>query len=104
MEYGISYCLYTYSLLKASTDLFNLFMHINYASFFEELGFKEKYFSLNEFKIYEIKKKINSIITQAKEKYPQLQFDTDQLQFSSLVDFNSSFLGQMELFNFESTS
>lgn len=101
MEYGISYCQYTYSLPKPSTDLFTLFMHINYSSFFEELGFIEKYFTQHEFKIYDIKSKINSIINQASEKYPKLKFDTDALNFSSLVTFNSTFLQQMELFNFD---
>jgi hypothetical protein len=102
MEYGISYCQYTYSLPKPSTDLFNLFMHINYASFFKELGFTEGYYNEGTFKMFDIQKKIDKIISGAQEKYPQLQFNTDQLNFTSLVDFNQSFLKQMELLHFES--
>ncbi len=101
MEYGIAYCQYSYSSPKPLTDLFTLYMHINYSAYFEELGFTERYYNQHTFKMSEIKSRINYIINQAKEKYPLLAFNTDQLYFSSLVDFNISFLKQIETFNFD---
>jgi hypothetical protein len=102
MEYGISFCQYSYSLPKPVTDLFTLFMHINYYAYFEELGFTEKYYDGSQFRIPEIKNKINSIISLFKEKYQLLHFDVERLNFSSMLDFNISFLKQIEEFNFES--
>lgn len=102
LEYGISFCQYSYSLPQPVSDLFTLFMHINYYAFFEELGFTEKYYDGTQFRIPEIKNKIRSIITRFREKYQLLQFDAERLNFSSLIDFNISFLKQIEEFNFES--
>lgn len=42
LEYGISYCQYSFSLPKVITEFFHLFMMVNYADYFEALGFKEK--------------------------------------------------------------
>ncbi len=101
IEYGISYCQYSYSLPKPVTDLFRLFMQVNYSDFFEELGFRERYYYQNQFNISEIKNKIRDIINDSKSKYPKLNFDRDALNFSSLVDFNSSFVKQLEGLNFD---
>lgn len=102
MEYGISYCQYSYSLPRPATELFTLYMQINNAAFFEELGFTEKYYNQNQFDIPDIKGRIRQIIGNAKDKYKSLKFDADLLNFSSLVEFNASFLKQIEILNFDS--
>ncbi len=101
MEYGISYCQYTYSLPRPVTELFTLMMQINYSSFFAELGFTETYYNGNDFDIPAIKGFIRSVINRFKEKYPLLSFDTERLNFASMLDFDLSFLKQIEAFNFE---
>lgn len=40
-EYGISYCQYSYSLPKAVTELFHLYMMVNYPEYFVALGYKK---------------------------------------------------------------
>ena len=44
IEYGFSYCQYSYSLPRPLSELFRLFMQINYGSYFKLLGFVEKYY------------------------------------------------------------
>lgn len=101
MEYGLSYCQYSYSLPNVTTDLFTLFMHINYPSFFQELGFYEKYYSHKQFDTQRINGKINKLILSNLDKYPLLKFNTESLSYNTLVDFNQSFLNQILQLNFE---
>ncbi|RYF83664.1 MAG: hypothetical protein EON98_10110 [Chitinophagaceae bacterium] len=43
-EYGFSYCQYSYSLPRPVTELFQLFMMINYPEYFSALGFNALYY------------------------------------------------------------
>ena len=43
-EYGISYCQYSYSLPRMITDLFHLYMRVNYGDYFQALGFQTTYY------------------------------------------------------------
>ena len=43
-EYGIAYCQYSFSVPKVITELFHLYMMVNYQDYFRALGFKETYF------------------------------------------------------------
>lgn len=101
MEYGLSYCQYSYSLPNVTTDLFTLFMHINYPSYFQELRFNEKYYLHNQFETQKINNKINKLILSNLDKYPLLKFNTESLSYNTLVDFNQSFLNQILQLNFE---
>src|SRR5688572_2015062 len=62
-EYGISYCQYSYSLPRPITELYLLFMMVNYPDFFAELGYTREYYSLEkkEFNQSAIIEKIKSI-------------------------------------------
>lgn len=102
MEYGLSYCQYSYSLPRPVTELFTLLMQVTYYNFFEELGFTEKYYNGSEFRISDVKARIRSIISRYRDKYPLLTYDTERLNFASLADFNISLMKQVEGFNFES--
>lgn len=102
-EYGIAYCQYSYSLPSPITQLFKLFMMVNYADYFLELGFTKQYYNtiVQEFNQQAIIDKINSIQAQWKEKYRKMNFDTEKLKFDNLVAFNQSFTTQIENLNME---
>lgn len=102
-EYGFSYCQYSYSLPRPVTELFHLFMMINYPDYFTALGYettlhnKEK----NEYDKEKIKEHINGIIARWKEKYPELKFDTEKLKYDNNVVFNQTFTTEIEYLNLE---
>ncbi len=102
-EYGIAYCQFSYSLPRPVTDLFHLFMMINYPDFFTELGFKKQYYNkeANQFDQEAIIATINEIQKAWKEKYPEMKFNTDRLKFENLVSFNQSFTNEIEALNME---
>ena len=102
-EYGISYCQYSYSLPKAITELFHLYMMVNYPGYFSALGFSTVYYdaSSNQFKQQAITDKIYAIQNSWKEKYPLMDFKTQNLRFDSLVNFNLTFTNEMEFLNME---
>jgi hypothetical protein len=44
-EYGLSYCQYNFSLPKPLTELYHIFMMVNYSGFFKDLGFADELYN-----------------------------------------------------------
>ena len=103
MEYGFAFSQYSYSLPRPLSDLFRLFMQINYGEYFNALGFQTIYYNeeRNYFNEDVIDDKIDSIIYYWKPKYQALAFKTKKLKFDTLVNFNQSFLQEIAELNFE---
>lgn len=102
-EYGISYCQYSYSLPRVITELFHLYMQVNYGDYFIALGFKERYYDpfKNQFDTESINNRIREIQDKWKAKYPSLDFKTQQLRFDNLVNFDLSFSTELQGLNME---
>jgi hypothetical protein len=102
-EYGISYCQYSYSLPKAITELFHLYMMANYSDYFAALGYTTQYYDVvkNKFDTEEIIDKIKSIQQFWKDKYPFMDFKTQNLRFDNLANFDLTFTNEMEFLNME---
>lgn len=103
VEYGFSFCQYSYSLPKPLSDLFRLFMQVNYGAYFKALGFGTTYYDApaNRFNVDEIKETINEIMTTWKAKYPKMEFRTNMLRFEDLLQFNTSFTLEVTQMNFD---
>ena len=103
LEYGFSYCQYSFSLPKPLTMLFRLFMEVNYPGYFLALGFHGQLFdpASNQFEKEEIEDEIGEIIREWKEKYPNLEWKTQQLRYDDILSFNQSFLAEIQSLNFE---
>lgn len=101
IEYGFSYCQYSYSLPRVITELFHLFMMVNYPEYFVELGYHNAYYDpkTNEFAKQVIVDKIKEIQDKWKDKYPLLDFKTQNLRFDNLINFDHSFTTEMENLN-----
>ena len=101
-EYGFSYCQYSYSLPRVITELFHLFMMVNYPDYFAALGYDRYYDpAKNKFESEEIIEKIKTIQGKWKEKYPLLEFKTQNLRFDNLVNFDFTFTNEIEFLNTE---
>ena len=102
-EYGFSYCQYSYSLPRPVSELFQLFMRINYANYFKELGFKSDFYNeeTNQYDQESIIARIKAIEQKWKSKYPEFDFKTDKLKFDNRVSFNQSFTTEIEYLNLE---
>ncbi|MCF3110494.1 hypothetical protein LL912_17035 [Niabella sp. CC-SYL272] len=103
MEYGLSYCQYSYSLPRPITLLVRLFMQVNYPSFFKALGYTEDLYDTGSgrFKEDTIIRYIRTVEAQWKERYPYMSFRTEGLNFSGLLAFNYSFTTQIEKLNMD---
>ena len=102
-EYGIAYCQYSYSLPRPLTDLFQLFMMINYPDYFEALGFKIPFYNKenNTLNQEAILQAIEGILSKWRAKYPELKMKTDKLKFENLMVFNQSYTTEIEFLNLE---
>lgn len=103
-EYGISYCQYSYSLPKVISELFHLYMQINYADYFAALGSGKTYYtsSNNHFDSDAIIERIRSIQEKWRDKYPNMDYKTQNLRFDNLVNFDQTFTTELEFLNMES--
>lgn len=102
-EYGIAYCQYSYSLPRPLTNLFQLFMMINYPDYFEELDFKIPFYNKenNTLNQEAILQAIETILANWRSKYPELKMKTDKLKFENLMVFNQSYTTEIEFLNLE---
>lgn len=102
-EYGISYCQYSYSLPSVITELFHLYMMVNYPDYFTALGYKSAYYDPSSGRIESqaIIDKVLSIQAKWKEKYPLMDFKTQNLRFDNLVNFDLTFTNELEFLNME---
>jgi hypothetical protein len=102
-EYGLSYCQYSYSLPRAITELYHLFMMVNYPDYFKDLGFIKQYYDAATGRFFsdEIIDEIKEIQARWRDKYPMLEFRTQNLKFDNPVSFNFSFTNEMETLNME---
>lgn len=103
IEYGISYCQYSYSLPRVITEFFHLFMMANHSEYFNALGYKTGYYEPkeNRFAAQSIIDKIKDIQSQWKDKFPLMDFKTQNLKFDNLVNFNQTFTTEIEFLNTE---
>jgi len=103
-EYGLSYSQYSYSLPRPITELFQLFMHINYPDYFKALGFTETYYdpAKNEFNQPLIIEKIKTIQDKWKAKYPAMDFKFNNLRYDSLINFDHTFSTEIEFLTMDS--
>jgi hypothetical protein len=102
-EYGISYSQYSYSLPKPLSDLFRLFMNVNYNDYFKALGFAATYYDAERKEINrdDVIEEIEDIINAWRAKYPRLQFNSEALRFDSLLNFNYSFTRELTNLRFD---
>jgi len=103
MEYGLAYSQYSYSLPKPMTELFEVFMRINYPDYFKALGQNDALYNpaSKTFNQSAINSRVKSIIDQWKTKYPRMVFNTHNLSYANLVLFNESFTTQVQNINLE---
>ncbi len=102
-EYGFSYCQYSYSLPRAVTELYHLYMMVNYPAYFVALGYTIAYYDpvKNQFASDDIIEKIKEIQARWKEKYPNMDFKTQNLRFENLVNFGLTFTEELATLNME---
>jgi hypothetical protein len=102
-EYGIAYCQYSYSLPRPVTELFQLFMMVNYSDYFEDLGYKTAYYNreTSEYNKEAIIAAIDAIVQRWRSKYPELKIKTDKIRFENQLAFNQTFTTEVEYLNLE---
>lgn len=101
-EYLATYCLFSYGLPKPDANLFHLMLNITNQDYFTALGVGEQLYDETSGKLNEnaIRAKINQVIKNGNELYPDLKFNTDNLKFDSVVNFLRSFIEEMKTLNF----
>jgi hypothetical protein len=106
LEYGFSFCQYSYSLPRPMTELYRLFMQVNHPAYFRDLGFAEGLYEpeRNEFDRSAIEAAVEDIIERGRVKYPAMAWKKQNVKYDSLLNFNHSFVSEVQTLNMESSS
>jgi hypothetical protein len=102
-EYIFGYCLYIYGMVKCITHLFKLAMVlINYDFYTEIAGDSGVRYYVEKNKLNDkiIIDEINQAIEGSKNEFPELSFNTETLNFTSLLQFLNSYLKEIQNLNF----
>ena len=92
--YIVGYCLFNYAIPKPDRDLFHLYFQIIEADLFKTLGFTTDFYNSeeNKFNKKQIKRAIDNIIDENKQKYTKLNPAINSLKYTNKVEFAKSFL------------
>jgi hypothetical protein len=104
LEYGFSFCQYSYSLPRPMTELYQLFMRVNYPEYFRDLGFPVNLYdrARNEFNKGAVEEEVEEIITRWAPKHPLLSWKKQNIRYDSLLNFNHSFVTEVQGLNLDS--
>lgn len=103
MEYALTHAQFSYSLPRPLTLFIETFMDINHGDYFEATGHSPLLYSEkeNRFEKELIIEELKRIEQDWSERYPKLQFNTEDLNFTNLIKFNQSFLNAIASLNFD---
>ena len=78
-------------------------MMVNYPEYFVALEYKKVYYDpvRKQFVSQAVIDKIKEIQNRWKDKYPNMDFKTQNLRFDTLINFNLTFTNEMEFLNME---
>lgn len=94
LEYSLTYCQFTYSLPKILTEFIEVSMMIQHAKYFKDLGITNLLYNPDKktFNNSAISQRIYAIIQKWRNKYPDLSFKTETLDYTNLLRFQYSFI------------
>jgi hypothetical protein len=102
-EYGMVYNQFSYSMPRVLTELLQVYMAVQHADFFRELGLREAFYDPASKTLFKtrITDAIDRIIEPWKEKYQSLRWDHSRINYNSLWEFCSSFSEHLVALNLE---
>lgn len=96
-SYLVGYSLFSYAVPQPDRDFFHLFFRVTEPDYFQALGFKPNYSEPGSQKLNSklIRKAIDQIVKNNRDRYPQLRPVVSLLVFDSILNFSRSFLLMM---------
>jgi hypothetical protein len=100
-EYGVLYEEFTYSMPKPITDLIVIYMAVMHPEYFSELGMSEKFYDPEKEKFNKeaILKAANEAVSRFQDKYTEMKWNDERINFNSLYEFGISFTDQIASLN-----
>jgi len=101
-EYAAGHCLFSYGLAKPTRQLFHLVLQMLNEDFFGELGITDKIYDSKkkEFNKELIISRINGIVKEGSEQFPELKINTENIKFDSLPNFLRSYFTEIQGLNY----
>ena len=102
-EYGVLYNQFIYSMPRVQSDLIKIYMAVMHADFFSAMGLKESFYNQEKgtFNKGHIVWAVNQALDKYKDKYRDMNWQHDRVEYDSLYDFGISFSEQICNLNLE---
>lgn len=102
-EYIISYSCYSFGMPAIATDLMMVAWRIFNPEIFTELGYSTQYYDVEnqKFNVDVIKKRIKLHVNHSKKRHPNIQFNSNNLDFSNINQFSISFINEFQNLNYD---
>jgi len=97
-EYIISYAGYSFGMPAIANDILLITWRVFNPELFLELGFAQQYYNheTKKFNAEAIKKRINRLVDQSKKRHSDIDFNTNNLDFSGINEFSISFIEEFQ--------
>jgi len=101
-DYIVAYAEFFYGMDAPVYELLEIYWQATNDKYYKDLGFNADYYNSETEKLKQskIENDILKIISNAKRKFPNLDFKTHLLKYTSLPEFSTSFLTEIEKLNF----
>ncbi len=92
--YIVGFSIFNYAVLKPDKDLFHLYFQIVESDYFQSLGFEFDFYDAekNTFNKKNIRRAIEQIVEDNRDKYNRLSPAFNVLRYDSMVEFSKSYL------------
>ena len=106
LEYIAQYCMFYYGIPQPTKALFHLLIRTIHSDYFTALGFLEIYYNADtkKFDTKAIRRRINKINQEGRVRFPHFKVHTNQLKYTTLVDFLVSLLRQIQQLKYDRKS
>jgi len=97
-KYTIYYSNFSYGMPAVANDILMIFWRVYHPEYFHELEFTHNFYDSETKSLHKenIIKRIKHIVSHSKKRHPNIQFNTEKLDFSSRIDFAISFIGEFQ--------
>lgn len=101
-EYAAGHCMFSYGLAKPTRQLFAIVMQMLNQDFYSELGINDKLYNADnkEFNKELVINRINDIVKEGVEQFPELKIVTDNLKFDTMPNFMRTYFAEIQGLNY----
>lgn len=99
-EYSVAYAFFNYGMFYPTMHIFDLVMEIFNPEFYSAMGINNGYISNGVLNRSNIEKRLKFIVTEAKKEFRNIDFRTENINYSGITEFYKSLMKETDYLNY----